>query len=112
LVKQVGREAATLAKVRGLEAGAMEKKEDAWQLRDENEDLRPKTRLEDLGVYPVEKVKTTAKGEARTYAYWYASWWEGDRDRNVYLGGVAKLSAEVALAKAEKMKVATLELDL
>ena len=35
----MGREAATLAKVRGLKAGAMEKNEDAWQLRDENEDL-------------------------------------------------------------------------
>lgn len=38
------------------------------------EDLKPKARLEDLSVYTVEKVKPTAKGEARTYKYWYASW--------------------------------------
>jgi hypothetical protein len=79
-------EEATLAKVRGLEAGAMEREEKARRLRDEAETLKPKARLEDLSVYQVEKVKTTAKGEAKTYVYWHASWWEGDRARNVYLG--------------------------
>ncbi|MDF0592212.1 hypothetical protein P0O24_01255 [Methanotrichaceae archaeon M04Ac] len=60
----------------------------------------------------MEKVKATAKGEARTYTYWHASWWEGDRARNVYLGSVAKLSQEAALAKATKMKADALGLDL
>lgn len=106
------REAATLAKVRGLEEGAMEKEEEARQLRGEAEDLKQKARLEDLSVYPVEKVKPTAKGEARTYKYWYASWWEGDRARNVYLGSVAKLSEAAALEKAKKMKASVLGLDL
>lgn len=106
------REAATLAKVRGLEAGAVEREEEARRLRSEAEDLRPKARLEDLRVYPVEKVKPTARGEARTYKYWYASWWEGDRARNVYLGSAAKLSEEAALVKARKMKAKALELDL
>lgn len=106
------REAATLAKVRGLEDGAMEKEEEARLLRGEAEDLKPKARLEDLSVYQVEKVKNTAKGETRTYTYWHASWWEGDRARNVYLGSVAKLSEAAALAKAQKMKAEALGLDL
>ncbi len=106
------REAATLAKVRGLEDGAVEREEEARRLRGEAENLKPKARLEDLRVYQVEKVKSTAKGEARTYKYWYASWWEGDRARNVYLGSVAKLSEEAALAKAKKMKAEALGLDL
>ena len=106
------REAATLAKVRGLEEGAMEREEEARQLRGEAEDLKPKARLEDLSVYQVEKVKTTAKGEARTYTYWHASWWEGDRARNVYLGSGAKLSEAAALEKARKMKASALGFDL
>jgi len=105
-------EATTLAKVRGLEAGAVEREEEARRLRSEAEDLRPKARLEDLSVYQVEKVKPSAKGESKTYKYWYASWWEGDRARNVYLGSVAKLSEEAALAKARKMKAEALGLDL
>jgi hypothetical protein len=106
------REAATLAKVRGLEAGAVEREEEARRLRSEVEDLKPKARLEDLSVYQVEKEKPTAKGEARTYTYWYASWWEGDRARNVYLGSVAKLSEEAALGKARKIKASALGIDL
>jgi len=106
------KEAAALAKIRGLEEGAIEREEEAQRLRDEAEDLKPKARLEDLRVYTVAKVKPTAKGEARTYTYWYASWWEGDRARNVYLGGAAKLSEAAALAKAKKMKAAALGLDL
>ena len=60
----------------------------------------------------MEKVKATTKGEARTYTYWHASWWEGDRARNVYLGSTVKLSEEAALAKARKMKADALGLDL
>lgn len=88
------------------------KEEEARQLRGEAEDLKQKARLEDLSVYTVEKVKPTAKGEARTYTYWYASWWVGDRARNVYLGSVARLSEEAALAKARTMKAEALGLDL
>ncbi|MDD3565966.1 MAG: hypothetical protein PHN90_09910 [Methanothrix sp.] len=75
------------------------------------EDLKPKARLEYLSVYQVTKEKPTAKREARTYTYWHASWREGDRARNVYLGSVAKLSEEAALAKARKMKAEALGLD-
>ena len=107
---RVEREAATLAKVRGLEDGAMEREEEARQLRGEAENLKPKARLEDLSVYQVEKVKPTAKGEARTYTYWHASWWEGDRVRNVYLGSTAKLSEKAALEKARKIKASALGL--
>jgi regulator of replication initiation timing len=109
---RAAREAVTLAKVRGLEEGVMEKEEEARQLRGEAENLKPKARLEDLSVYTVKKEKPTVKGEARTYKYWYASWWEGDRARNVYLGSVAKLSEEAALEKARKMKADALGLVL
>lgn len=105
-------EAASLAKVRGLEEEVMEREAEARQLRGEAEDLKPKARLEDLSVYTVDKVKPTAKGESRTYKYWYASWWEGDRARNVYLGSVAKLSEGAAVAKARKMKAEALGFDL
>ncbi len=47
----------------------------------------------DLSVYTAEKVKSTANGGARTYKYPYASasWWEGDRARNVYPGSKSKI---------------------
>jgi len=106
------KEAATLAKVRGQEAEVVERVEEARRLKEEAEDLKSRVRLEDLSVYTVVKVKPTAKGEKRTYMYWYASWWEGDRARNMYLGSTRKLSEEAALVKARKIKAKALGLDL
>lgn len=104
-------EAGKLRDVRGMEPGAKERETEALVLDGKVENLKPRVRLDDLSVYQVEKVKSTAKGEKKTYAYWYASWWEGSRARNVYLGSTRKLSEEAALVKARKMKAVALGLD-
>ena len=104
-------EAGKLRDVRGMEPGAKERETEALVLDANVENLKPRVRLDDLSVYQVEKVKSTAKGEKKTYVYWYASWWEGSRARNVYLGSTRKLSEEAALVKARKMKAVALGLD-
>lgn len=81
-------------------------------LVEEIEDLKPRVRLENLSVYQVMKVKDTAEGEKKTYKYLYASWWEGSRVRNVYLGSTKKLTEDTALAKARKMKTEALDLKI
>jgi len=76
-------------------------------LKAEAEDLRNVVRLEDLGVWVMEKVKTTKKG-SRTYGYWMASWREGSKVRNVHLGSCMKISREKATEKARMMKAEAL----
>jgi hypothetical protein len=44
----------------------------------------------------------------RTYAYWMASWREGDKTRNVHLGSARKMDAEAARQKARKRKAEAL----
>jgi len=102
------REAATLANVRGLDSRVQEREVEARRLKEMAEDLKPKARLEDLSGYTVAKVKTKTKGEKRTYKYWYASWWEGDRARNVYPGSTKKMARVAATAKARKLKAEAL----
>ncbi len=60
-------------------------------------------RLEDLQVWEQRKVKDTKTG-AKTYTYFMASWREGKRIRNVYLGSSLKMSLEEAQGKARAMK--------
>ena len=60
-------------------------------------------RLEDLQVWEQKKVKDTKKG-AKTYTYFMASWREGKRIRNVYLGSSQKMSLEQAQEKAKAIK--------
>jgi hypothetical protein len=67
------------------------------------EALKVQARLEDLTLWEMEKVKTTKKG-AKKYAYWMATWREGNKTRNVHLGSSRKMDAEEALQKARKMK--------
>jgi hypothetical protein len=42
-------------------------------------------------------------GEA-THIYWYASWREGDKVKNLYLGYTRKMDKKAAMAKARKLK--------
>jgi hypothetical protein len=65
--------------------------------------LKLVARLEDLRVWEQRKVKDTKKG-AKTYTYFMASWREGKRIRNVYLGSSLKMSLEEAQGKARAMK--------
>ena len=60
-------------------------------------------RLEDLQVWEQRKVKDTKKG-AKTYTYYMASWREGGKLRNVYLGSSQKMSREEAQEKARALK--------
>jgi len=44
----------------------------------------------------------------RKYAYWMATWREGNKVRNVHLGSCRKISREAALQKARAMKAEVL----
>ena len=65
--------------------------------------LKLEARLEDLQVWEQKKVKDTKKG-AKTYTYFMASWREGKKIRNVYLGSSQKMSLEQAQEKAKAIK--------
>jgi hypothetical protein len=65
--------------------------------------LRQEARLEDLQVWEQKKVKDTKKG-TKTYTYFIASWREGRKIRNVYLGSSLKISLEQAQEKARALK--------
>ena len=71
--------------------------------RSQAQALRLEARLEDLQVWEQKKVKDTKKG-ARTYTYFIASWREGKKIRNVYLGSSQKMSREQAQELARAMK--------
>jgi len=75
----------------------------AEELKAEAAALEGAARLEDLHLWQMEKSKTTKKG-SKTYLYWIASWREGSKVRNVYLGSCKKVDHETALQKARKMK--------
>jgi hypothetical protein len=53
-------------------------------------------RLEDLQVWEQRKVKDTKKG-AKAYTYYLASWREGGKLRNVYLGSSQRKSSRRSL---------------
>lgn len=65
--------------------------------------LRQEARLEDLQVWEQKKVKDTKKG-AKTYTYFMASWREGGRIKNVYLGPSHKMSRTQAQEQAKALK--------
>ena len=65
--------------------------------------LRLEARLEDLHVWEQKKVKNTKKG-AKAYTYFMATWREGGKLRNVYLGSSHKMSRAEAQEKARALK--------
>jgi len=103
-------EAKTLEGVGGLDPAARARREEADRLRGEADRLRPTWRIENLKVYQVAKTKTTAKGEARTYTFWHASWRNEGRVVTKYLGSAKKMSEEAATEKARAMKTNALGL--
>ena len=60
-------------------------------------------RLEDLQVWEQKKVKETKAGP-KTYTYYMASWREGGKLKNVYLGSSQRISREDAQEKARALK--------
>ena len=70
---------------------------------------RLEARLEDLHVWEQRKVKNTKKG-AKAYTYYMASWREGGKLKNVYLGSSHKMSREEAQERARALKIEALGL--
>jgi len=66
--------------------------------------LNVQARLEDLSVYSVKMEKVVRKGKTKVYTYWYASWRDGQKVKNVYLGSTMKMDYVEALTKARKLK--------
>ena len=60
-------------------------------------------RLEDLQVWEQRKVKDTKKG-TKAYTYYLASWREGGKLKNVYLGSSQRMSREEAQERARALK--------
>jgi hypothetical protein len=102
-------DATKLREIRGMKPAAREREAEAARLEGEAEDLWNAARLEALTVYKGDVVKKTKAGDA-TYAYWYASWREGGKVKNVHLGSTKKMDREAATAKARKLKAEALGL--
>ena len=86
------------------------RQDEADRLKAEAEALKDKTRLEDLHIWQMKKVKRTTKKDTRTYAYWMASWREGHEVRNVHLGSTKNIDAATARERARKIKAESLGL--
>jgi hypothetical protein len=70
--------------------------------------LKLDVRLEDLHVWKHKKVFQSKNGEAKTYISYMATWREGKKVKNVYLGSSQKVTREQALDKARELKKAAL----
>jgi hypothetical protein len=64
-----------------------------------------KARLEDLNVYTLERARGKNKN---VHSYWYASWREEDKVKNIYLGTCKKLDQDTAWRKARDLKAQAL----
>jgi hypothetical protein len=60
-------------------------------------------RLENLHVWEQKKTKESKAGP-KAYTYYLASWREGEKLRNVYLGSSQRMSREEAQEKARALK--------
>jgi aconitase B len=106
--QELEKEASALETIKEVQGLAEEKGAKAVELRKAAEELAYAARLEDLSVIQEPLIKTTKKGEKRTYYRWVASWREGDKIRKVYVGSCKKMSQAKALQKARKMKMEAL----
>ncbi len=108
---ELAREAKTVKRTAEIlpevEAKAREMQGEAERLQAEAATLEVAARLEDLHLWQMEKVKSTKKGN-RSYAYWMASWREGNKVRNVHLGSCMNISQESAMEKARTLKAEAL----
>ncbi|OPY53395.1 MAG: hypothetical protein A4E48_00794 [Methanosaeta sp. PtaU1.Bin060] len=105
------RRAASLEKIpdEAREAMVEVRQKEADRLKAHAEELAEQARLEDLHVWELIRVKTSQKG-TKNYTYWAASWREGGKVRNVYLGSTRRMSQEQAREKARKMKADSLSM--
>lgn len=75
-------------------------------------ELKAKARLDDLKIYEVRVKRRAKKRTFKCYKYWYASWREGSKVRNVCLGSTKTTTHEEALIRAQKLKAEYLGVDL
>lgn len=103
------RRAASLEKIPGEARMSMVevRTQEADRLKAQAEELAEQARLEDLHVWELIRVKTSQKG-TKNYTYWAASWREGGKIRNIYLGSTRRMSQEQANEKARKKKAEAL----
>jgi hypothetical protein len=78
--------------------------DEAKRLETEANRLKIQIRHEDLSVYKVPKIVYNKKQEKVTYWGWGASWREGSRVRNVYLGSCNRIDEDIAYKKAKRLK--------
>lgn len=75
--------------------------------------LKSQARLDDLCIYMVKiERKISKKGRRKIYSYWYASWREGDKVKNCYIGSPNDIDYQGALEKARNLKAKSLGIDL
>jgi len=103
----LSREASTLKGIEGAEALAEKKASEVKELRDKARRLGDLARLEDLSVRQDHYWKDTKEGK-KDYPRWVATWREGVKVRNVYLGSCRKMSEEEAREKARRLKTEAL----
>jgi len=105
--QELASKAKTMEKVAGItpivKPKAKELQVKADKAQAQAEALKLEARLEDLSIWVQKKVKSSKKGP-KTYSYYMASWREGDKVKNVYLGPSQKLSRDAALQKARALK--------
>lgn len=74
--------------------------------------LKVQARLEDLSVYCVKMEKVVRKRKTKVYTYWYASWRDGQKVKNVYIGSTNNMNYIEALTKARRLKATFLGLSV
>ncbi len=73
--------------------------------------LKLEARLENLTIWEQRKVKQSKNGP-KSYTYYMASWRDGKKVKNVYLGSSRKMSRDDAFVLARRLKMETLGLHL
>jgi hypothetical protein len=74
--------------------------------------LELQARLEDLNVYHVKMQKVVRKKKTKVYTYWYASWRNDEKVKNVYIGSTRTMDYYEAQIKARRLKATFLGIDL
>lgn len=74
--------------------------------------LELQARLEDLNVYHVKMEKVVRKKKTKVYTYWYASWRNDEKVKNVYIGSTRTMDSCEALIRARRLKATFLGIDL
>jgi hypothetical protein len=113
--RELAGKAKALRKVAGITPTATEQAErfqaEAEEALAKAQALKPEARLEDLTIWEQRKVKQSKNGP-KSYTYYMASWRDGKKVKNVYLGSSCKMSRDDAFVLARRLKMETLGLHL